>query len=66
MGDLPWRISARHEPTKKVMLCVLGAKKVFTVPATIPHEFYDLLKFARMAKGDITDNLAEGLGFEYW
>jgi len=41
------------------MLCILGAKKAFTVPAAIPHEFHDLLKFARMAKGDITDNLAE-------
>jgi hypothetical protein len=34
-------------------------KKAFTVPAAIPNEFHDLLKFARTAKGDITDNLAE-------
>jgi len=61
MGDLPWRIVARHEVTKNVMTRVLGAKKAFIVPAAIPNEFRDLLEFARMAnlKGDITDNLAE-------
>jgi hypothetical protein len=41
------------------MLCVLGAKKAFTVPTAIPNEFRDLLEFARTAKGDITDDLAE-------
>ena len=59
MGDLPWRILARHELTKNVMFGVLGAKKAFTIPAAIPNEFHDLLKFARTAKGDITDNLAD-------
>ena len=61
MGDLPWRIVARHEVTKNVMTRVLGAKKAFIVPAAIPNEFRDLLEFARMAnlKGDITDNVAE-------
>jgi len=41
------------------MRCVLGAKKAFTIPAAIPIKFHDLLKFARMAKGDITNELAE-------
>lgn len=59
MGDLPWRISARHDVTKNVMLCVFGVKKAFTIPAAIPNEFRDLLEFARMSKGDITDGLAE-------
>jgi len=59
MGDLPWRISARHELTKKVMSSVLDAKRAFRVPAAIPNEFDELLTFARMAKGDITDSLTE-------
>jgi hypothetical protein len=40
------------------MLCVLSVKKAFTVPAAILDEFPEF-KFARMAKGDITDGLAE-------
>jgi hypothetical protein len=41
------------------MSCVFDAKRAFAVPASIPNEFDELLKFARMGKGDITDTLTE-------
>ena len=41
------------------MFCVLSIKKAFTIPTAILNEFRDVLEFARMSKGDITDGLAE-------
>ncbi len=59
MGNLPWRILDQYELTKTAMIHILAVKMAFTIPATIPFEFHNLLNFARNAKGDITDNLAE-------
>ena len=59
MGNLPWRILDQYELTKTAMIRTLAAKMAFTIPAAIPFEFHDLLDFARNAKGDITEDLAE-------
>ena len=59
MGNLPWRILDQYELTKTAMIRTLAAKMAFTIPAAIPFEFHDLLDFARSAKDDITEDLAE-------